>query len=232
MKPMFSYLGAKYRLAVKYGAPRHETVIEPFAGSAAYSLYWEPKRVILCDINPVITGIWRYLITAKEKEILTLPDDFNHVDELDIPTPAKHLIGFWIGKGKATPGLSRSTWGRQYKDSGDCKVWGEQVRQRIATNLPKIRHWEVIDGDYTLCPEIKAHWFIDPPYEIKGKLYKHSKLDFKDLREWVESRKGFVQVCENEGADWLPFETFHHIRSQAVSSHRHNSKEVLYQRGM
>lgn len=76
MKPMFSYFGSKYKLAKLYGAPRHDTVIEPFAGSAAYSLYWEPKNVILFDKSPIIVSIWNYLITASEKQIMDLPTDF------------------------------------------------------------------------------------------------------------------------------------------------------------
>lgn len=114
---MFSYFGSKYKLASKYGAPRHDTVIEPFAGSAAYSLFWEPKRVILIDKNPVITSIWKYLIGASEAEILALPDDFLHINDLEIPTGAKALIGFWIGKGKSSPGLTRSKWAREYRDA-------------------------------------------------------------------------------------------------------------------
>lgn len=235
-KPMFSYLGSKYRLAPKYGAPRYNTVVEPFAGSAAYSLYWEPKRVILCDLNPVISSIWHYLIAAKEEDILKLPDNFTHIKELDLPLGAKNLIGFWLGKGKSSPGLSRSLWGRQYFGSGDCKVWGEPVRQRIASQLYKIRHWEIVEGEYRNCPNVIAHWFIDPPYIIKGKQYPYNQIDYSILAKWILARRGFIQVCENNGAEWLPFRNFHQARGQTVKLRNQIyplikiSEEALYER--
>jgi 16S rRNA G966 N2-methylase RsmD len=53
---------------------------------------------------------------------------------------------------------------------------------------------------------VEATWFIDPPYQKAGKYYTgHNKMDFEKLGEWCKSRKGQVIVCENQGADWLPF---------------------------
>jgi D12 class N6 adenine-specific DNA methyltransferase len=234
MKPMFSYFGSKYKLAKRYGAPRHDTVIEPFAGSAAYSLFWEPKRVILIDKNPVVTSIWKYLIDAREEEILALPDDFLHVKDLDISDGAKALIGFWIGKGKASPGLTRSKWAREYRDAPDCKVWNASVRQRIASQMHKIRQWGVIDGDSTVAPDIQAHWFIDPPYSVKGQRYPVKDVNYPDLAIWANSRRGFIQVCENEGATWLPFNkfhsvnTYHHMRDNGIRLAKY-TQEVLYE---
>lgn len=233
MKPMFSYFGSKYKLAKRYGAPRHDTVIEPFAGSAAYSLYWEPKRVILIEKNPIIVGIWKYLIGADEQEIRSLPLDFESVNGLDIPREAKHLIGFWIGKGKTTPAITKSKWGKQYASSPDCKVWSAASRERVASQLLKIRNWEVIEGDYKDAPDIEAHWFIDPPYQIAGKRYKVNDVDYGELAEWSKSRQGFVQVCENEGADWMPFKpfhsvnTYHHMKDNGARVAKY-SNEVLY----
>jgi hypothetical protein len=237
MKPMFSYFGSKYKLAKKYGAPRHDTVIEPFAGSAAYSLYWEPKNVILIDKNPVIISIWNYLIAAAEKDILALPTEFESTDDLDLEWGAKNLIGFWIGKGKATPGKRKSKWGIQYADANDCKVWGEPVKRRIASQLGKIRHWQAFEGHYNSYFQNKtAHWFIDPPYIKAGKKYPVRDVDYSNLAEWIKERKGFVQVCENEGADYLPFNTFHsvntyhHMKDDGVRVARY-SHEVLYEQG-
>lgn len=232
MRPMFSYFGSKYKCAKHYGEPRFDTVIEPFAGSAAYSLFWEPKNVILIEKNTVISGIWRYLINADPKRILALPTDFNHVDDVDWrDADEKSLVGFWIGKGKTTPGLTRSKWGREYADAPDCKVWNEAVKRRLAAQVEKIRHWQIIGGDYTVAPDIEAHWFIDPPYSEAGKRYAVNDVNFNDLAVWAKQRKGFVQVCENEGAKWLSFQPFRKVNTYKASASRKAkySNEVLYE---
>jgi len=234
MRPLFSYFGSKYKLAKHYGAPKRDTVIEPFAGSAAYSLFWEPKNVILVEKNPVIAGIWKYLVAADASGISALPTDFHHVDEIDVSPVEKDLIGFWIGKGKVSPGRSKSKWGIEYASHTDCKVWNEAVKARIIAALPKIAHWEIIEGDYTSAPDIDAHWFVDPPYITAGKRYPTRDVDYNDLAVWAKSRQGFVQVCENEGANYLPFEpfrsvnTYHHIKEDGVRAAKY-SLESLYQ---
>ena len=220
MRPMFSYFGSKWMLAKKYGPPKHDLVVEPFAGSAAYSLYWNVKSVLLIDKFPEIVGIWQYLIKATESEIRSLPLDFDHIDDCKIPTEAKWLIGFWIKKASVTAGKSRTAWARQYRHDGDCKVWGEAARERIASQLEGIRGWKAILGDYSTCLDVEATWFIDPPYQSAGKHYVFSEVDYTTLAKFCKSRRGQVFVCENVGADWLPFKslakargTFGHKRS-------------------
>lgn len=236
MKPMFSYFGSKYKLAKLYGAPRHDIVIEPFAGSAAYSLYWEPKKVILLDKSPVIVSIWNYLINATEKQIMALPTDFDCITDLGLEYGAENLIGFWAAKGKVTPARSKSKWGKQYANAPDCKVWGEPVKERIASQLSKIRHWQCFEAHYNaFFPNKKAHWFIDPPYQKAGKRYPQKVGNYDDLAEWAMSRKGFVQFCENEGANYLPFKalksvnTYHHMKEDGNRKAKY-THEVLFER--
>ena len=48
---MFYYYGRKKQMAKHYPSPNYDTIIEPFAGSAAYSLFgdnWQ-KNVILIE---------------------------------------------------------------------------------------------------------------------------------------------------------------------------------------
>ena len=74
LKPFFTYFGGKYRIAGKYPYPIHMKIIEPFAGSAGYSLrhYSRLRQVELWDVNPQIVGTWDYLIKSPESEILSL----------------------------------------------------------------------------------------------------------------------------------------------------------------
>ena len=67
-----------------------------------------------------------------------------------------------------------------------------------------IRHWRIIEGDYTDAPDIEAHWHIDPPYQDNaGRHYRCNALDYQSLADWCRSRRGFVQACERDGATWL-----------------------------
>lgn len=231
MRPMFSYMGSKWRLAKKYGRPQHDTVIEPFAGGACYSLYWNAPKVLLYDVNPQIAGIWQYLIAAKESEIQKLPIDFETTDELKICDEAKWLIGFWLTKGNVHPNKSRSAWARQYRNSGDCKVWSEASRARIAKQVANIRGWKSYCDDYRTCPNMEADWFIDPPYTVAGKHYTFSKVNYQELANFCLRCKGRLTVCENEGANWLPFQTFISARAMTGKSGARISHEVVYQRG-
>jgi hypothetical protein len=50
-----------------------------------------------------------------------------------------------------------------------------------------------------------AHWHIDPPYQ-NGRVYRYNGINRRELAKWYKRRRGFVQVCENDGATWLRFE--------------------------
>ncbi len=94
MKPLWPYYGSKWRDAKRYGAPRFDHVIEPFAGSAGYSTFYAPRRVRLFDTDPYVVGVWRYLIATPASEILALPDleVGQSVDSLKLPQEARWLL--------------------------------------------------------------------------------------------------------------------------------------------
>jgi hypothetical protein len=214
--PLFWYYGGKWRDAVKnYQAPKFDTIVEPFAGSAGYSLRYPDRDVILCDKDPIIAALWRYMIGVSERDILALPDIPNGgtVDDLAVPQEAKWLIGFRINAGVARPAKKPGSWmrlGRRPKS-----FWCSDVRQRIAASLRHIRHWKIVEGSYADLPMREATWFVDPPYQLAGKHYKHgaSGIDFDHLGEWCRSLPGQAIVCENEGAAWLPFKTIGAVMS-------------------
>jgi hypothetical protein len=53
VRPFFGYYGGKWRDSVKhYPKPQFETIIEPFAGSAGYSLRYASHNVRLYEIDP------------------------------------------------------------------------------------------------------------------------------------------------------------------------------------
>jgi hypothetical protein len=204
LRPFFSYYGGKWRAAPHYPAPRHPTLIEPFAGSAGYALRYPDRDVRLFDVDPIICGVWDYIIKASASEVLSLPLDFDCVDDLAVPQEARWLIGFWINKGTARPLARPSKWMRDGLQPS--QFWGEQIRARVATQAVHIRHWRVTNASYEQAGDAEATWFIDPPYQARcGRQYTHNRVDFPGLGVWCRSRRGQVIVCEESTADWLPF---------------------------
>jgi hypothetical protein len=99
----------------------------------------------------------------------------------------------------------------------------------MAANLHKIKHWQIICGNYTKAPDIEATWFIDPPYEgDSGSGYNHSNgsIRYDELAEWVLERQGEVICCEGKGASYLPFEPL--ITLLGIAGKR--SREMIFYR--
>jgi hypothetical protein len=228
LKPFFCYFGGKWRAAPRYPAPRYQTIVEPFAGAAGYALRHHERNVILYEVDEAVYGIWDYLLRTPREEVLALPVDLNHVDEMiGAPQEAKWLVGMWLNKGGTTPKLSASTWAR----SGirPNSYWGTVIRQRIADQLPHIRHWKLVNKSFTEAPNTAATWFIDPPYEgDSGRLYRHRVKDYRALGEWCRARQGQVIVCEKAGATWLPFSKLATIKATPGSRGKSYSREVMW----
>jgi len=217
LRPFFSYYGGKWRDAVKlYPAPKHKRIIEPFAGSAGYSLRYHQHAVVLYEIDPVVVQVWKYLIKATPSEILAIPDlePDQTCDDLNIIQEAKWLVGFWLNRAAASPRKSPSAWMRAGIRPGS--FWGERVRNTIAAQVDSIRHWEVYNSGYIECPDdVEATWFVDPPYQVAGRHYRFGSeiIDFDALGRWCQTRPGQVIVCENAGASWLPFRQLASIKT-------------------
>ena len=229
LSPFFGYYGGKWRDALKhYPAPEHDTVIEPFAGSAGYALRHAGREVILCEIDPIVCAVWQYLVHVKPKEILAIPDvdPGGCVDDLHACQEAKWLVGFWLNRATASPRKRPSKWMRDHIRPGS--FWGDRVRQTIARQVEGIRHWKIFNRTYTECPRPRsATWFVDPPYEGAGKHYRFGseQIDYGTLALWCKSRPGQVIVCENEGATWLPFRELADVKTTRA---KRRSKEVIW----
>lgn len=239
LSPFFTFYGGKWRAATRYPAPVHDTIIEPFAGAAGYSVRHAARRVILVERDPAVAATWRYLISVSSADVLALPDlaPGQSVDDLSVPDEARLLIGWYCGRGLATPRKTQTVWISNYiagmygKGSSPCIAWGAAVRRRIAAQVESIRHWTLIEGDYTAAPDIDATWFIDPPYVKAGKHYRFGSrtLDYPRLADWCRLRRGQVMVCENVGADWLPFRPYINIKSCEARQGGKISMEALYE---
>ncbi len=209
LRPFFGFYGGKWRDTLKhYPAPAHGTIVESLAGSAGYSVRYASRNVILGEIDPIICGVWRYLISAKPREILAIPDlePGQSANDLAVCQEARWLVGFWLNRAASRPRTGPSAWMRDGIRPGS--FWGERVRQTIAVQVERIRHWKVHNVSYEDLPfSGEATWFIDPPYQRQGQHYTFGadRIDYGKLSAWCRTRPGQVIVCENEGADWLPF---------------------------
>ena len=226
MWPFFTFYGGKWRAAPHYPLPTNDIIIEPFAGAAGFATRYPDRKVILYDLDPVIAGIWNYLIHVSQADIRSLPIDVTNVDDLNIPQEAKWLIGFWLNKGAASPCKTPSLWMRQKIRPNS--FWGEAIRSRIATQVTEIRHWIVKNEAYSEINNITATWFIDPPYSVQGRYYRYNSVDYGSLGAWCESRHGQVIVCEQEGAEWLPFQPFRTIKANEGGNGKRFSNEVIW----
>lgn len=147
VKPFWTYYGGKYRAALRYPYPVHNTIVEPFAGAAGYALRYANRQIILVEKNPKVAAVWRYLLRVSAAEVRALPlmEPGQAVDDLGVCEEARYLIGFNLNKGAVSPSRSPSAWMRSGKASS--QFWSEARRTRIAEQVDQIRHWVLIEGD-------------------------------------------------------------------------------------
>jgi len=213
---LLSYYGAKNRISGCYPKPKHGHIIEPFAGSAGYACRYPDLQVTLIERDQYVADALSYIVRTNPDVIAMLPilqpsetlDDYPWLE-----TGARNVISFWLNKGTAGGSKRLSQWATKYPSNSF--YWGERCRDRLAEAAACVKHWTIICGDYKQAPDTTADWFIDPPYQSTGKHYRHNAIDYNELSAWCRSRRGHVIVCENEKADWLPFERLREISGAA-----------------
>jgi 16S rRNA G966 N2-methylase RsmD len=229
---MFSYYGSKGKIVDYYPPPKYKRIIEPFAGSAKYSLKYWNNDITIIDKYEVVYNVWKYLQQATKNDILALPKmkQGDNVNDFNISQVEKDFIGFLICRGMESPRKNVSSFVGCISDKLD----------EIANNIYKIKHWVIIQGSYEYFKNDEATWFIDPPYQFGGEHYVEStkNINFTQLSEWCKSRNGQVIVCENTKATWLPFKPMvkmqgsQHKTTEAIwSNHKtnyDNTQQLLF----
>ena len=94
---MFNYYGSKSKIVDYYPPPKHKKIIEPFAGSARYSLkYWQNDVTIVDKFKNVI-DVWKWLQQCSQKDILGLPKLVKGLDirKLNISEVERTFLSFF-----------------------------------------------------------------------------------------------------------------------------------------
>lgn len=211
---MFYYFGSKYRLAKSYDPPEYDVIVEPFAGSAGYSCLYPDREVILVERDARVAALWRRLMAMSPEEALAIPPPVVGTRSTDLlvmlRAASEHsLTSRWI----TVTERMVSRW--------------PHLTRRVAHMIPLVQHWTVIEGDYTDAPDVEATWFVDPPYQQLRRGYAERDIDYPALGRWCRQRRGQVIVCEQEGADWLPFQPHRLHRS----TNGRSKVEVVWKNG-
>lgn len=208
---MFPYFGRKARTAHKFPAPRFPLVIEPFAGSLSYSLHYRPEQAIGIERDERVVAMWHRLLTASGLD--PAPPVGSKTDDLLVKVCSYSEHALTSGTLTVTTRMVRD-WAGVHRNAAAVAPWAAV-------------HTRYQQGTYADAPDVEATWFIDPPYQKanrRGYKYGGSSVDFKHLAEWVRSRRGQVIVCEQQGADWMPFRPL-----ASIATHRGSvSQEVIW----
>jgi site-specific DNA-adenine methylase len=237
---MFKWFGSKWMASRHYPRPRGESIIEPFAGSAGYSLRHSGKKVTVAESDHNLSRLWQWLIQSQEEEILSIPiNNKEGADILLMPLSdgQKLLLKNWQRTNNVSECWTISPWGNKPGQ------WTENCRKRVANDIKYIKHWKVYDGDgfslleSELANDPLATWLIDPPYLYNYRYKNGSCFDYERLASAVKALKGQVIACEaicpktGRTPSYLPFsffaETVTSRRAEGCNTH---SKELIYHR--
>jgi len=207
---MFYYFGAKHRVAPKYQPPRHDLIVEPFAGSAAYSCYWLERSTkataLLIEKDARVVELWTRILSTPPEVIAEWPT----------PVVGERTTDLMVALHGGAAALKFGT--SNHVVTTRMKRFYPPMRRRIARWVSLFgERITVVEGEYQEAPDVEATWFIDPPYQHQGHQYGYGSdgIDYQSLARWSQSRQGQVIVCEAYPADWLPFRPFYSHRSTA-----------------
>jgi len=229
-RPIIKYFGSKWTAARKglYPAPRFDTIIERCCGGAAYALQYPERQVFLSDIDPEMCALWQWLIGADASEIMSLPvatlQHGQDLRELPVRREAADLIRRWQRLGR-NDCWTVSKWNNMPGQ------WQESVKTAIVEALPQIRHWQVKCCSWEELTIDALHTeFVDPTYQfVKG--YKHEKIDYVALaaacRQWRDAGHQVI-VCEQLGANWLPFRELYSLNAGCAHHPKKQSTEMIW----
>lgn len=230
-RPLFKYFGSKFQIASSYPQPRYDRIDEDFAGSAAYSCQYPEREIVLHEIDPDVAGLWEWLIGVDPEVILSLPCESlvpgQDLRDLELPGKGADLIRRWQRVGR------NDCWTVSKWNGANSGLWHPRTRREIAKNVTRIRHWKVINSSWDAAEPVESTRFVDPPYQCicrQQSPYRFTAVDYGALAEFCRNVPGQAIVCEQRGADWLPFRDFRVIAARCAANRKPGAKsrEVIW----
>lgn len=229
--PLFKLFGSKWSASKYYPTPEYDTIVEPFAGSAGYSLRHYQKSVRIAESNTHVYNLWNWLINdAKEDDIRSIPlniPEGTDIRELGMTDGQNLLLKNWQRTNNVGNCWTISPWGNKPGQ------WTENTRSRVAEQSQCIKHWNVYKNSSEVFDNTENTWFVDPPY-LYNYNYK-TTVDFESLGKTCNSLLGQVIVCEatcpktQQVPGWLPFKPFRRtVTSRRKANNNHHSNELIW----
>ena len=244
-RSIFSYYGGKSKIAALYPEPKHDLIIEPFAGAAAYGFRHgrreSGRTVWLNDLDPITGSIWEFLLNPDAAEWIRQSWPANVEAGRLIPDvlPNDSPTGLIeLARAEANQGTQGARSVHNVITTMGAKCW-PRTKRKLLEIIPQISHWRFTQRDYRqLRYPHDATWFIDPPYSNPaGDWYRFGtrQMDYTALSEWIKgpSVSGQKIVCENVGADWLDFVELPHKRKVGIIGRYHSGgqREAVWTEG-
>lgn len=229
IRPLFKHFGSKWSAtkAGLYPAPRFDTVVEHYAGSAGYALNFCDRNVTLFDTDSNISALWIWLIkTATEQLVRDIPVGLpvgTEILSLDLTVGQSLLLKHWQRTNNVGECWTISPWGNKPGQ------WTENTRARVAEEIYAIKHWRF--ESVRFLPNV-TH-FIDPPY-FGNYAYRQPIIDHAELGARCLAGQGQIIVCEGLGKDgtpptWLPFrECGKRVTSRRKTTQSHHRMEYVW----
>jgi hypothetical protein len=234
-RPILKTFGSKWSLAKHYPAPKFARVIEPFARGACYSLWYAKPgmQFIWNDIDPEIMECWKWLLDNPRyaRDIADIPVGTLR-EGLDLRMHMSWDAANWV---RLWQRLGRNDCWTVSKWNNKPGMWQQSVKDTTIEAISWLKENTVVDlqcGEYFNLPDVEATWFIDPPYQHQpGSVYPFGDVDYAMLAKWCQLLPGQVIVCEQEGADWLPFRKFRDVNAGCAHHAKKTMTEVIWTKG-
>lgn len=210
---MLRYSGSKRRLLKHLPAPPLNTkvMIEPFAGSLAYSIHYAKPRIVAAEANPLVRDLWHWLRDRATDADFKKLEAAKPMEKVNAKVwAAKH------GFGEPETTLARlqiasvvvgqlSSWMLYPQHSFGLEEFSQRlgyIKRALAPVRDDFLHPDILSA----AQQPGAFAFVDPPYldtsaNYKSKGADHGGMNPKDVEDFVLGLSCPTLVTYGDGAE-------------------------------